>query len=627
MDPRLLTLYNKELQHLREMGAEFAREFPKVAARLGMDGMEVADPYVERLLEGAAFLAARVQLKLDAEFPRFTQRLLEIVYRSYLAPTPAMAIAQLQPQLTEGNLARGVTVARGSAMRTQLQRGQDTACEFRTAHDVTLWPLEVAAAEYFLHAPDLPLVRSPVARSIRAGLRLKLRVTAGLRFTDLALDRLRFFLGGTEEVAFKLYELCAGHCLGGMVLSPARPAPWTHDVAAEDIRGVGFADDEALLPVPASGFAGHRLLAEYFTFAQRFLFIELGNLREAVRREQGNELEIVLLFSRADSSLVGRVDASNAQLFCTPAVNLFPKRLDRVQISEGVHEYHAVPDRTRPMDFEVHDVTSVTGFGSGADGEQPFVPLYGLRHGDDPKRGAYFTTRREPRLASVRQQRDGPRSGYLGSEVFIAIVDTAEAPYRSDLRQLAITATCSNRDLPLLVAFGWGKTDFVLDEAAPLTAIRLIKGPSRPVSPLADAALTWRMISQLSLNYLALVDGLTDDGEHGASVLNEILRLYVPPGDASSQRQVQGLRSIRGQPTVARLPIPGPIVFGRGVKIEIEVDEMAFEGAGAFLFVSVLERFLARHVSLNSFVTTVLRTTQRGEVARWKPRCGTRPIL
>ena len=100
MDPRLLQYYNLELQHLRETGAEFAQQFPKIAARLGMHGLEVADPYVERLLEGVGFLAARVQLKLDAEFPRFTQALLEIVYPHYLAPTPSMLVAQLNPTRT-----------------------------------------------------------------------------------------------------------------------------------------------------------------------------------------------------------------------------------------------------------------------------------------------------------------------------------------------------------------------------------------------------------------------------------------------------------------------------------------------------------------------------------------------
>ncbi len=158
MDPRLLRHYNLELQHVREMGAEFAEQFPKIAARLGMNGLEVADPYVERLLEGFAFMAARVQLKLEAEFPRFTQALLEIVYPHYLAPTPSMVIAQVLPDTKEPNLASGKrTVPRGTSMRGLLGSDDATACEFRTAGDVTLWPLEIVSASYFSFAPDLPL--------------------------------------------------------------------------------------------------------------------------------------------------------------------------------------------------------------------------------------------------------------------------------------------------------------------------------------------------------------------------------------------------------------------------------------------------------------------------------------
>ena len=149
MDPRLLRYYNQELQHLRETGAEFAREFPKIAGRLGMDGLDVSDPYVERLLEGVAFMAARVQIKLDAEFPRFTRRLLEMVYPNSLAPIPSMLIAQLRPLASETNLASGFLIPRGSGMKTVALRGEGTACEFRTAHDVTLWPLELVEARFF----------------------------------------------------------------------------------------------------------------------------------------------------------------------------------------------------------------------------------------------------------------------------------------------------------------------------------------------------------------------------------------------------------------------------------------------------------------------------------------------
>src|ERR1700685_3061096 len=142
MDTRLLEYYNRELRYLRELGGEFAREFPKVSQRLGLDSFACADPYVERLLEGFAFLAARVHLKIDDEFPRFTQHLLEIVYPHYLAPTPSMGIMQLRPNLNESVLAQGYRVPRGSSLRSVLGRGDQTACEYRTAHDVTLWPLE-----------------------------------------------------------------------------------------------------------------------------------------------------------------------------------------------------------------------------------------------------------------------------------------------------------------------------------------------------------------------------------------------------------------------------------------------------------------------------------------------------
>src|ERR1051325_8503845 len=201
MDPRLIQHFNLELQHLREMGAEFAEQFPKVAARLGMHGLEVDDPYVERLLEGVGFLAGRVQLKIEAEFPRFTQALLEIVYPHYLAPTPSMLIAQLAPDLNDPSLAGGRLVPRDTALSGRPAAGAATAGEFRTAHDVTLWPLQIASASYFSFAPDLPLNALPIAQRIKGGLRIRLKSTAGVTFAATPIDRLRFYLTGRDDVA------------------------------------------------------------------------------------------------------------------------------------------------------------------------------------------------------------------------------------------------------------------------------------------------------------------------------------------------------------------------------------------------------------------------------------------
>ena len=624
MDPRLLLHYNQELAYLREMGAEFAQQFPKIAGRLGMEGIEVADPYVERLMEGVAFLAARVQLKLDAEFPRFTQRLLEIVYPNYLAPTPAMLIAQFQPLLSETNLAQGFTIPRGSSMRSQPGKSDATACEFRVAQDTTLWPLEITRAEYFTFAPDLPLNKLPLPQPIKGGIRLRIKTTAGLKFNELSLDRLRLFLSGSDEIAYKLQELCLGAPLGIAVAPAMEPWPWHQFLPARNILPVGYSDEHALLPVNLRSFQGYRLLQEYFAFPQRFLFLDIDGLGPAVRKHAGDELEIVLLFSRGETVLENVVDRANFSLFCAPAINLFHKRADRVHLTDNTFEYHVVPDRTRPMDFEVFEVSSVTGYGVGSDSERPFLPFYAASHIESDSQQGYFTLQREPRLLSVTQKRVGTRSSYIGSEVFLSLVDPEEAPYSSDLRQLAITTLCTNRDLVLQMPLGLGKTDFTLDAAAPLEGIRCVKGPSRPYSPLWTGALAWQFVSHLSLNYLSLMD----NSEHeGAAALREMLELYAMTADTGLKKQIEGVRKLSVRPIIGRLPIQGLITHGRGLEIVLQLEELAFQGNSAFLFGSVMEQFFARYVSLNSFTETVLSSSERGEIMRWRPRCGTRPIL
>jgi type VI secretion system protein ImpG len=626
VDPRLLRYYNLELQHLREMGAEFAQQFPKIAARLGMKGLEVADPYVERLLEGVAFLASRVQLKLDAEFPRFTQALLEVIYPHYLAPTPSMLVAQFHPDKAEPGLATGTRIVpRGSAMHSVLGPDDVTACEFRTAHDIVLWPLEMVSASYFSFAPDLPLNQLPIAPRIKGGVRLRLRTTANVKFSQTTLDRLPIYLAGRDDVANKLYELCLGANLGVLVLpSPSAPRAFEF-LPATSVHPVGFEDGQALLPATLRSFQGYRLLQEYFAFPQRFRFFELTQLTRGVKRAEGDQIDLVILFGRGDSDLESTVDVSNFALFCTPAINLFQKaRIDRIHVSDSTYEFHVVADRTKPLDFEIYEVTDVVGH--GADSEQRFRPFYAAYSSDDNRGdGAYFTTRREPRLVSRDQKMRGARSSYIGSEVFLSLTDAVQAPYSVELRQLSMQALCTNRDLALRMPAGMGKTDFSLSVGAPVWSIRTISGPSRPYAALADGAVAWRAISHLSLNYLSLVNATAHEG---ATALRDILELYASMGDTSAKRQVEGIRSVRVNRLVRRLPARGgPLAYGRGLEITVEVDELAFEGTTAYLLGAVLDHYFARHVSINSFTETVLRSERRGEINRWTPQWGARPTL
>lgn len=625
MDRRLLGYYNRELQHLRNTAGEFAGEFPKIAGRLSLDEFACADPYVERLLEGFAFLAARVQLKLDAQFPSFTQSLLEIIYPHYLAPTPSMAVVQFQPDLSQSGLTEGYVIDRGESLRSPTSANQRTPCEYRTASPVTLWPIEIVKASYL--SRDLGVLGLPAdLADSKAAIRLRLRTPEGVTFSKLGLDSMTFFIRGAEEQPARIYEQILAHTTRVVAQPAESPAPWSESIAAHAVTRVGFSDDEALLPVGPRSFQGYRLLHEYFALPERFLFFRVEGLRKAVGRCESHALDLILLLDQEDVELEGRVDRGNFALFCTPAVNLFPKRTDRVPLSRRDSEFHIIPDRTRPIDFEVYQVTSVTGHGVRSDDEQPFQPFYAATdmQAATTASGAYYSINRQPRLLSAREKQRGRRSSYGGSEAFISLVDAKAAPYRSDLRELSVKALCTNRDLPLQMGVGRGATDFELDVSAPVNAVRCVAGPTPPRASRAFRETSWRLISHLSLNYLSLVD--SNNGK-GAAALRDMLTLYADRNDQEVRKRIEGITSIASQPIMRRLEGGGPVSFARGIEIAVTFDEAAFEGTGVFPLGAVLEVFFSKYVSINSFTETVIRTKERGEIMRWKLRTGLRHLV
>jgi type VI secretion system protein ImpG len=410
------------------------------------------------------------------------------------------------------------------------------------------------------------------------------------------------------------------------VIKPAdRSATWSEVLRAEQVRAIGFSDEEALLPYGPRSFQGYRLLQEYFAFPARYLFIQIDGLRKPLSRHETSEIDLMVLFRRSDPSLESGIDKKNFGLHCTPAINIFPRRADRIHVDPKLNEYQVLIDRTRPLDFEVYDVTAVTGHGGRADTDREFRRFYSC---DDFYRGAadeaYYTVRREPRVESSRTKNRGRRASYESSEAFVAIVDSQQAPYPPDLRQLSIKVLATNRDLPLQMTVGGGKTDFTVESGAPVEAVRCVAGPTPPRPSRAGSGdIPWRLISHLSLNYLSLVD---EKGE-GANALRGLLTLYADIGDPAMTRQIEGMRSVLTRPINRRIPGPGPMAFGRGLEVTLSCDDGSFQGSGAFLLGAVLDRFFSKYVSINSFTQTVLRTSGRGEIMRWPLRSGRRPVL
>ncbi|HWA24639.1 MAG TPA: type VI secretion system baseplate subunit TssF [Lacunisphaera sp.] len=634
MDKRFLSLYNEELQFVREQSAEFAAAFPKIAGRLALDreGKEVcADPFVERLIEGFAFLTARVRHKFDAEFPRFTQSLLDTIYPQYLSPTPAMLVARFDPDLSDGALLAGYHIPRNTLLRALPGKNERTACEFRTGHHTTLWPLRLAEAQYYtrnlatlnLNDPDLAGLGAP-----QAALRLRFEITAGGTIDALKhLPHLDLYIRGNDEIPSQIYEQLVGRQVGAFVRpveDPQRTKPRLLDRPA--VRRVGLEEDEALLPPSPRTFEGYRLLKEYFAFPQRFLFVRLsgvGAALAALTKRDHTSFDVVILLSKAEPLLDGRIDRSSFDLFCTPAINLVHRRADRIQIQPRFNEYQVIVDRTRPLDFEVYQMESVKGIGANAEEMQEFRPFYQARR-SDLTGSAFYTTQRVPRVLTEREKRFGKESSYAGSEVYLSLVDGQNAPFHGDLRQVAVEVLATNRHLPLTMGIGQTRTDFTLEGGGPVQAVLCVSGPTIPRESPVDGETLWRLISHLSLNYHSIVG----DGREGEKVpLRELLQLYCHPSDRALLKQVSGVQAVSSRPVVRRVDTPGLITFVRGSELTVKLDEIAFTGSGVFVFGAVLERFLAKYASINSFTETVISSPQRGEVIRWPIQTGIRPLL
>ena len=631
MDRRLLNQYNNELNFMYEMGEEFSHAYPKIAARLGIENEQCADPYVERLLEGFAFLTARVQLKIEEEFPKFCQQLISMVYPDYLAPLPSITVVKMAPEPNDASTVEGFVLERGTVLLSGLGADMQTNCTFLTSHDVELFPVEVSHAEYIGNRAALAHMGIKAERRVSAAVLIRIKTVGGATLGDLKMDHLPFYLGGSGHIPLWLYEHIMRCACSLTILAGGEGDRRVIELPAENLRRKGFAADESLLNYRSRSFDGYRLLREYFACPERFQFIDIHGLENTLEGREESEFEIVIQLSERSAELENVVDKGNFQLFCTPAVNIFPKRADRIHINDREFEFHVVPDRSRPLDYEVYQVLEVSGFGARASDRQEFMPFYGLSSiqsgGEQP---GYFTVQRKPRIVSSKQKTYGSRSSYLGQEVFLSIVDRSEVPYSPELSQIGVKTLCTNRDLPLKMPLGQKEGDFTLEINAPVSKIHCVCKPTRPGpsgtrGEVGEATMTgdyaWRVISHLTLNYLSLLDVNPDEG---AAALRELLKLYSNYGTLAD-RHISGVLNVRARPVTRRLPIPGPISFGRGLEITVVLEEAAFESGGMYMFGSVLEEFFSKYVSLNNMTEMVIQSDSDIEIGRWPVRMGTRP--
>lgn len=616
MDPRLLQFYESELTYLRETAREFGEEHEAVAGRLGLKTPTDPDPYVERLLEGVAFLSARVQLKLHDQFPDFTQHLLQAIQPHYLAPMPSICIAGFEPREGDQVLVKGHLVKRGTTLKATAAGHDDAQVLFTTGHDVTLWPVKVKEAEYLASRAAIAGYAAAAKVQAESGVRIRLSATDGVDLGKVPCDALTFYLAGSEAVPNEMYR----HWIGETVAVLAQPADSAsgHWDLLPMPKQVGFEDDQALLPAEQRSFRGYRLLSEYFACPERFLFAELTGLRPTFARSK-QEIEIVLLFGRQSQLLTGAVGAGNFRLFATPAINLFERQLDRVQVTPHDHEYLVIPDRRRQLDFELFRILDVQAYARDNVEPRAVAPLYAfgaLLY--DWREALFYTARIASRRLSTREQRRRRRTEYTGTETWISLTAPGDAARLEDVHELAVRALVTNRELPELLTFR-GAEHFAV-EGVPARTVSVLRAPSRPRPPLGLGEAAWRVIGHLTPNYATLAP----EDHDSPAVLRDHLALYLPADDAALRKQVDGLLAISSRKVTRRVPGLDRLAVARGHRVALKLDDAAFDNARLFLFSAVLERFLAELATVNSFTETVVDSAIEGRIMQWPPRVGRR---
>jgi type VI secretion system protein ImpG len=602
---KLLPYYERELSMLRRAGAEFASRYPKLAGSLQIHGETCADPHIERLLQGAAFLNARVAKLLDDGYANFTEALLGMLYPHLLRPIPSCSIARIDfGGAKAGQVTAVSTLPRGTALKS-LGRSAVT-CRFRTAYDVTIAPLAITdvAFEPYIQTPST-LALPPDAGS---AIRITIASTAPNRpLAALELQTVRVFLDAEASLRALLRDLLFMRARCACVEAGSK---W-HMLACVPIQPVGFADDEALLPAAPSEHSAYRLLSEYFAFPEKFDFIDLdlaALLHDAPAGATRATLRIALADVRADDAsarMLRTLSPDNLVLGCTPVINLFPQAATPIRITHRSSSYPLAPDELPGHACDIYSVDTVHLLRKTPEGSvvTEFVPYYALRHGGEDRRsGHYWRIQRDEELAAIG----------AGHDTSLTLVDRDFSPHDVEDGTASIGLTCTNRNVPHAMAYGRAAGDLATE--ATTLPIRLLRRPTLSYRQSTGNQHQWGLIAHLALNHRAL----THDS------VKALLRLYAQQDSTVAQRQIDGITALEHRPATAWVRQEHGSAYLRGVEVRVTLDEEAYAGTGIHAFAQLLDHLLGLHVHLNSFTQLVVLSEPGGkELMRCLPRNGT----
>ncbi len=578
--------YEEELRYLYESGREFAKAHPDRAQFLNVDAVGDRDPYVERLFEGFAFLAARIREKLDDSFPELTEGLFNLMWPGLLQEIPSVAIVQFRART--GLLQETRVLPRGSELLSGSVGSEGAVCRFTTTTDVRLNPVSLAA------------VQKTVDTKGRATLALRFELDPGVQLSKLTMSPLRLYLHAEMPVALMLHEFLTRRVAAARIVAGDNAASCEVD-AAGAVSPCGLLDAESIVPRSSRTFSGYSLLLEYFVYPEKFLFVDLHGFEGLPFMEKSPKALTYSITFEGDFPPDRPFSKENFRLFCSPAANIFKKDAEPVSVSGLETEYRVIADANYPSSFHCHSIVSVEGIERATGKRSTYESLYAFNMGG-ARRQRTFATQYRYSPGGRRELYITLGGGRLGSE--------------GDIREenLSIEAWCTNGIIPReeireggITNPGTGFPDYV--------SFTNITRPTLPAMPPKNDDYLWMCISHLGSTYTTL---------SSPDSLKALLHLYDWSNAEARARRIEAITDVSSQP-LERI-VNGSAL--RGVEFTVSLVESQFLDIGdVHLFGQVLKEFLSQYVSINTFLDLVFVLKPSGATIRWESLKGTKWLI
>ncbi|KPJ67160.1 MAG: hypothetical protein AMJ43_05770 [Coxiella sp. DG_40] len=547
--------FEAEMRLLREAAQEFAEKYPEQAGMLNLRALQDRDPYIERLLEGVAFLTAQIKQKIDDDIPEISESLLLQLWPHLLRPFPSMTIVQFNARL--GQLQQTYEVIKGTELQSQMVGEKDNkqVCKFRTCYSVKVNPV---------HLNDVCITDDKTGGSL---IKLQFQIDAGITADSLDLSNLCLFLHADSALALVLCFALIGQTKQVEVSFPEYSTLSNIVLGNQEcIYPSNFSAEDCLSPKTGRSFYGFHLLREYFLFREKYFFITLQGLQNIKWPEHCQQFTVVI-HSKSLLQKDYQISKETFHLHCVPAINLFETTSEPIELTHKRYEYPIIVNADNLEANMLYSINDVYGTNKISGQRNIYYPMNSFRHKKD--NGSYYHVIRRDSHAYL-----AINSNKNFSQEYLSCAVTACNGYypRNYLQENQINIPAS------------GFPDYIQ-----------FKNITRPTSMHTfpqQNDYRWILVSHLSLNYSSLADLKT---------LQRLLSNYDWSHRQENQKRILGIHDI----DVATVNKVYKGALTQGIKFTLKIHENNFTSlADIYLFGLVLHRFFSMYISINFFVVT-----------------------